>query len=109
MHRIYSHTRTIIPGSNRALLAVLLLLFLLSGLFTPAAPPPAAAQTEDMSIEFVGSIGGGNIWSVAGDGSYAYVGQGNALTVLDVSDPAQPQWVARLPLSRAVSSNGTES
>jgi hypothetical protein len=74
-----------------------MLLLILFGPAVPAAPPPAAAQTEDMSIEFVGSIGG-MVNAVAVDGSYAYMGEGAALTVLDVSNPANLNGVAYLPL-----------
>jgi hypothetical protein len=78
-----------------------MLLLILFGPAVPAAPPPAAAQTEDLSIEFVGSIGG-SVTAVTIDANYAYIGEGAGLTILDISNPSQPQQVARLPLPRVV-------
>ena len=67
----------------------------------PATLLPAQAgdpsPATDLTIEWVGSIGG-SVRAVAVEGDYAYLGEGAALTVLDVSDPAQPVRVSRLAL-----------
>jgi len=71
------------------LIAVLALVPVSAQSHTPDSPhanPPAAetTQTETLNIEFVSSIGG-VVRTVAVDGNYAYIGEGAALTVLDVS------------------------
>jgi hypothetical protein len=48
-----------------------------------------ATQPQEQNVELVGQIGG-VVATVAGQGSYAYVGVGPRLIILDVSDPAYP-------------------
>lgn len=84
----------------------LLLVFLLLLLAVPlvhqpvrvvkAAVPPAV-QSNDISVEFVGSIGGVVSDSVI-SGNLAYLGEGTAVTVMDVTNPAEPVHLSRLPL-----------
>jgi len=56
-----------------------------------SSPPTSAnAPTADAeNVEFVGHIGG-DTHAVAVQRDYAYIGEGGALTILDVSNPAAP-------------------
>lgn len=72
------------------------LLCLLTLCPTPAIAAPVPEQT-DSAVTWLGSIGGA-IQSVAVSGTIAYIGEGAALTVLDVSQPSQPVQIGRLPL-----------
>jgi hypothetical protein len=58
---------------------------------TTIAPASAAG------FELLGSLGlGGPVAAVAAEGSYAYVGVGNRLAVLNVADPAHPAQVGQI-------------
>jgi len=57
----------------------------------------AAGDTNQFAVQFVGSIGG-SADAVALSGTRAYLGEGAALTILDVSNPALPVRRARMPL-----------
>ncbi|MBC8163905.1 MAG: PKD domain-containing protein, partial [Roseiflexaceae bacterium] len=57
---------------------------------------PKTAQTS-----FQSSIGGG-VPTVAASGNYAYIGEGAAFVVVDVSNPAAPRRVARLQTAEMV-------
>jgi parallel beta-helix repeat protein len=71
------------------------LLALLFPLFVVAAwPNRAATATHPASLQVVGQAGGA-IRTVALQDGYAYVGVGLCLEVVDVSDPADPQVIAR--------------
>ncbi len=61
------------------------------------APTGHAGSITTTGIEFVGSIGG-NMATVAISGTLAFAGEGAALVVLDISNPAAPLRRARLPL-----------
>jgi hypothetical protein len=61
----------------------------LLALFVPSGAWPSLAQTQASGVELVGQIGGA-IYAVAIQGSYAYVGVGPRLFILDVADPAYP-------------------
>jgi len=66
-----------------------------------AAPP--AATTDVENVEFVGHVGGASI-AVFIRSSYAYVGKGPKVAVLDVSNPSSPTVVGRMaPLPDVVS------
>jgi hypothetical protein len=51
-------------------------------------------QAEARNVELVGQIGG-RCYAVAVQGSYAYIGIGPRLAVLDISNPAHPTPVGR--------------
>ena len=53
-----------------------------------------AQEAEGVNVDFVGHIGG-SVNDVAVAGEYAYVGDGLALTILDVSTPSSPEVVGR--------------
>ena len=62
----------------------------------PAHPLFSTADAEN--VEFVGHIGGVT-HAVAVQGSYAYIGEGPRLTILDISNPASPIVVGKtLPM-----------
>jgi len=50
---------------------------------------------EDVNITFEGHFGG-DIYATAVSGNYAYVGQGQHLVVLDISNPSQPFELGRI-------------
>ena len=56
-----------------------------------------AEDSSDPVFEFLASTGG-SVRSVATDGSFAYLTEGNALTILDVRAPAQPRRLGQAPL-----------
>ncbi len=86
-----------------ALFMALIVLFTSAGLWNTPLAPVAPAQASDVQIEEVGSIGG-TISDIAVEGTYAYIGEGENLVVLDVSDATNPNAVARLPLPDTVNS-----
>ena len=59
---------------------------------SPAHPQAPTADAEN--VEFVGHIGG-TTKAVAVQGNYAYIGEGGALTILDISNPASPTVVGK--------------
>ena len=67
----------------------------LASLTLSCSPPQAE------NVELVGSIGG-PVRAVAVNGDYAYVGEGRQVTILDVSDPAAPEVLAKLRLADVV-------
>ncbi len=54
----------------------------------------APQQQQAENVEFIGQIGGVT-YAVAVQGTYAYIGVGPRLVILDVSDPARPRMVGR--------------
>jgi hypothetical protein len=65
-----------------------------NGLSNPAHPLFSTADAQN--VEFVGHIGGVT-HAVAVQGSYAYIGEGPRLTILDISNPASPIVVGKTP------------
>jgi hypothetical protein len=53
-----------------------------------------AAPQSIGELEYTGRIGGW-ITGMAVQGSYAYIGEGSGLTILDISNPASPTTVGR--------------
>lgn len=74
---------------------------LLALVFTPAArsspliTTTAATDTTRALISPLSDVGGA-INAIVADGSYAYIGEGNTLVVLDVHDPSEPEPVGAL-------------
>ena len=81
--------------ASRRLILVIASMFILGAFNTPTlaeptAPADADKTTQDAwNVEYVGQIGG-ITRTVALQGSYAYLGVGPRLIVLDISDPAMP-------------------
>jgi hypothetical protein len=69
-----------------------------------------AATVESRNVEVEGHVGG-PVYAVAVQGSYAYVGEGPKLIVLDVSSPVSPTVVGKTPplpaMVQAISVTGT--
>jgi hypothetical protein len=84
-----------------SLLVFVLVLVMVLAMLPKLPPPPAAAQGKQLEVEFVGSIGGW-VEAVAVEGNYAYIGEGGALTILDISNPSQPVRKGRVPLPDTV-------
>ncbi len=63
-----------------------------------ASAAPATVANSPLTIEEVTNIGGG-IPIVAFADSYAYIGEGGGLTILDISNPEKFVRIARLDLS----------
>jgi hypothetical protein len=63
----------------------------------PRAALAAGPKATSRNVEVLGQAGG-MVWSAAAEGRYAYVGLGQGLLVLEVSDPAHPAWVSRSPI-----------
>ncbi len=82
-----------ISGAIFALLFCLCLFLLWPDRAAVAAP---FAQTA-APVTWLGSVGGA-LQTVAVSGTIAYIGEGAALAVLDVSQPQQPVRIGRLPL-----------
>lgn len=86
--------------ARRALLLIGLplcgFIILLAGLPSPSVVAAPGVQ-QVPPVTWLGSIGGA-MGSVAVSGTIAYIGDGAALTVLDVSHPSRPVPIARLPL-----------
>ena len=75
------------------------LLFIAFGVMPGLGRGPAvtgAGQPLARNVELIGQVGGAT-QAVAVAGSYAYVGVGPQLVILDISDPAQPAVVGRRP------------
>jgi len=73
-----------------------------SGSTATGANEPAVVNTSGASaVDLVGSYGG-SVEAVAVVGTLVYIGEGGALTILDVSDPAQPVRRARLALGHVL-------
>jgi hypothetical protein len=66
---------------------MLMLTVVMSCLLLNVSVPDVQAQTG--TVELVGQIGG-NTESVFVEGDYAYIGEGPRLTILDISNPANP-------------------
>ena len=89
--------------SRLAALAALILALLPAASAAPqTAPYPAPAATAPVA-EQVGSLGG-RFTAVAVAGGRAYVGEGDALAIFDIGDPANITRLARLPLGITVAS-----
>jgi hypothetical protein len=82
---------------RRCRLWAIALLLPLALLVPAASAAPLAADPP--ALRLVGRYGG-SVSAVALRGDYAYVGVGNGLEVLDVSDPAAPRVVGATPLPR---------
>lgn len=84
---------------HTCLFRMVLLLALLLSLPVPsrAVPIAIAQSTPGEMIEFLGSIGG-SISALDVRGSFAYIGEGHALTILDIYDPARPVRLGTAPL-----------
>lgn len=61
------------------------------GLSTDSSPK----ETNDSRLELVGSLGG-FISGLAWEGKYAYVGIGRHLSIIDLTNPAKPEFINRL-------------
>ena len=84
------------------LLVVLIVLGALVGVpatqhISRAAAQPLTAAATTNALKFAGSIGGA-LDAVSVNGSLAYIGEGASLSILDISDPAQPVRRAYVPL-----------
>ena len=64
----------------------------LLGLAGAAGGRSESADTPALNLEMIGHSGG-EVQAVAVVGNLAYVGMGNELAVLNISNPAQPQRV----------------
>jgi hypothetical protein len=83
---------------HRTLLLVVLLTALL--LVPLSAPRPVAAATPASAFQTISAIGG-EVNALAVSGTTAYVGEGAALVVVGVSDPANPARRGRLALPQS--------
>ena len=53
------------------------------------AQVPLVVQSQGQNVKLVGQLGG-SVWSVAVNGTHAYVGIGPRLMIVDIIDPASP-------------------
>jgi hypothetical protein len=101
---------------TRLFVSLSLLAVLVSPLFSPIGSSPAEitpfesppATTHDIqtassssNVELVGHAGGA-VDVVAVNGTYAYVSEGQSLTVLDISNPTAPKRSAKLSSYQAM-------
>ena len=54
----------------------------------------SSAAANAQNVEFVGHIGGPT-FAVSVQGNYAHIGEGSALTILDITNPAAPAVVGK--------------
>lgn len=105
MRPLHPHLRLHASLRGRSILMILMAILLLA-----AAPAHGAAQRtivpqttpmastpNSLSINYAGSVGG-SIKAVDVSGALAYIGEGGALTILDIGNIDQPTPIARLPL-----------
>ena len=78
-----------------AVIATLLIGFLLTYTVIGMATQSPTAPTSSTYSEAFNKQIGGNVYAVAKQGNYAYIGIGKSLAVLDVQNPASPQLVGQ--------------
>jgi hypothetical protein len=93
---MFLHHRHIRMLTGLLMFALALLMSAQAGALSGAAP------SSDPLFEFLASTGG-TVRAVATDGSYAYLTEGNALTILDVRAPAQLRRLGQIPLPGCMS------
>lgn len=86
---------------------VVLVVSLSASTLLPSVPGTVAAQGRGAALAQAGTLTtashlGGVLISLAVSGDYAYLGEGTALTVLNVANPANPQRVGQLLLDNEV-------
>ena len=59
------------------------------GMTSAQAQVPLVVQSQGQNVELVGQLGG-SVWGVAVDGTYAYIGVGPRLMIVNIIDPTSP-------------------
>ncbi len=66
-----------------------------------ALGPMDMGSVRAENVEYISSLGGVS-WAIDVQGSYAYLGEGRRLTIIDVSNPAEPAVIGKTPRLAAI-------